>query len=171
MADEPLPSGMDRAAFVARFAHLFEESPWVAEETFDRGLSAGCDTAAGLHAALCDTLRAASPQRQLTLLQAHPDLAGRLAQAGELTPDSTAEQASVGLDLLSSAERERFAALNSAYRERFGFPFIIAVKGRSKAEIVAAFERRLRTDEARERAAALAEVERIAWLRLMATMR
>jgi OHCU decarboxylase len=104
--------------------------------------------------------------RQLALLRAHPDLAGRLAVAGGLTASSSAEQASAGLDRCTPAEFARFQALNAAYREKFGFPFIMAVRGRSRTEILAAFERRVANDAETEFATALAEVHKIALLRL-----
>ena len=111
-------------------------------------------------------LRGASDAEQRALIDAHPDLAGRLARAGRLTASSSKEQAGAGLDRLTDAERARFTALNDAYQARFGFPFIMAVKGRSKAEILAAFERRLAHDRATEQRIALEQIERIALLRL-----
>jgi OHCU decarboxylase len=111
-------------------------------------------------------LHDASAAQQRALIDAHPDLAGRLARAGRLTADSSKEQAGAGLDRLTDDERARFTTLNEAYQARFGFPFIMAVKGRSKAEILAAFERRLANDAATEQEAALAQIERIALLRL-----
>lgn len=165
-ATSPCPSAMTRADFVAAFGDVFEHSPWIAEATFEAGLGAACDNADGLHAAMVAVLRAASPERHLALIRAHPDLAGRLAAARSLTADSTAEQASAGLDALTPEERARFTALNDAYRARFGFPFILAVRGRTKAEILTAFETRLLHDPATERAEALRQIERIAWLRL-----
>jgi OHCU decarboxylase len=157
---------MDRATFVATFGHVFEHSPWIAEAACDRGLPRDADTASGLHRALCAVLHDASPARQRALIDAHPDLAGRLARAGRLTSDSTREQAGAGLDRLSEEEYLRFTALNDAYQARFGFPFIMAVKGRSKEEILEAFERRLHNDEAAELTIALEQIERIALLRL-----
>ena len=161
------PTAMDRATFVGTFGHVFEHSPWIAEAAYDAGLPADADTAEGLHRALCAALRPAEAERKRALILAHPDLAGRLARAGRLTADSAREQAAVGLDQLTDAERERFTALNDAYQARFGFPFIMAVKGRSKAEIMAAFERRLENDPETEFATALAQIERIAllWLK------
>jgi OHCU decarboxylase len=161
------PTAMDRSTFVAIFGPVFEHSPWIAEAAFERGLPADADRAAGLHRALCAVVHEASKLEQRALIEAHPDLAGRLASAGRLTADSTREQASAGLDLLTDEERERFVALNDAYRARFGFPFVMAIKGRSKAEILAAFERRLGNDAALEQATALAEIEQIALLRLL----
>jgi OHCU decarboxylase len=157
---------MGRDAFVAAFGQVFEHSPWIAEAAFDRGLPADADTAEGLHGALLAELRPADERLKLDLLLAHPDLAGRLARAGRLTADSTREQAGAGLDQLTDEEREHFTALNDAYKAKFGFPFIMAVKGRGKAEIMAAFERRLGHDRREELATALAEVEKIALLRL-----
>jgi OHCU decarboxylase len=157
---------MDHATFVATFGHVFEDSPWIAAGAHDRGLRGDADTAAGLHRALCAVLRAADAERQRALIDAHPDLAGRLARAGELTADSTSEQAGAGLDRLSAKEHARFTALNEAYKARFGFPFIMAIKGRTKEEILEAFERRLQNDEASEFATALEQIERIALLRL-----
>jgi OHCU decarboxylase len=100
------------------------------------------------------------------VLNAHPDLAGKLAAAKRLTPESTKEQASAGLDALTDKERELFSKLNAAYVTNFGFPFIIAVKGKSKDEIMAAFEKRIGNDRATEFATACRQVERIALLRL-----
>jgi OHCU decarboxylase len=163
---KPLPSSLDRAMFVAAYGHVFEHSPWIAEAAWDAGLPADADTAAGLHRALCSALVPAPAEHKLALVQAHPDLAGKLAMAGRLTAESTHEQASAGLDRLTDEERATFTRLNDAYRARFGFPFIIAVKGLSKREILAAFERRLKNGREAELETALAQVERIALLRL-----
>src|SRR3954468_16361269 len=111
----------DRATFTAALGHLFEHSPWVAEETWAKRPFA---TAEALHAALCATMHGASRERQLALIRAHPDLAGRLAQQKKLTTDSTREQASAGLDELTDAELAGFTRNNDAYRAKFGFPFI-----------------------------------------------
>jgi 2-oxo-4-hydroxy-4-carboxy-5-ureidoimidazoline decarboxylase len=129
------PTEMDRATFIATFGHVFEHSPWIVEATYDRGLPANADAAEGLHGALCAVLRGAPAERQRALIDAHPDLAGRLARAGQLTSDSTREQAGAGLDRLSEQDYARFVALNEAYKARFGFPFIMAVKGRGKEKI------------------------------------
>ncbi len=160
------PSRMDRTAFLARFGHVFEHSPWVPEGAFDAGLTPAADTAEGLHAAMIAVLRAAPRERQLALLNAHPDLAGKLAVCGELTADSTSEQASAGLDRCTPEEFQRFTGLNDAYKAKFGFPFILAVKGRTRAEILEAFERRIHNTPEEEFATALAQVERITLLRL-----
>lgn len=160
------PTTLDRDAFVARFGGVFEESPWIAAAAWDAGLPPDAATADGLHRALCAVLAAAPRPRQRALIEAHPDLAGRLARAGRLTAESTGEQASAGLDRLTEAERRRFSDLNAAYKARFGLPFVMAVKGRAKDEILAAFEARLDNDPETERRTALAEIERIARLRL-----
>lgn len=156
----------DRAAFVARFGGVFEHSPWIAEAAFDAGLPELPWTPEGLHAAMVLAMRAGSDEQKRALIAAHPDLAGRLAQAGRLTAESTKEQASAGLDMLSDAERQRFTTLNEAYKATFGLPFIMAVKGHTKDDILAAFERRLNNDAAAEFATALKEIEKIALLRL-----
>lgn len=159
-------SALDRQTFVERFGGVFEHSPWVAEAAYAAGIAAGTATADALHGQLAAALRAGSEERQRALIKAHPDLAGRLARAGKLTADSTKEQASAGLDQLTDAERDLFTELNEAYKAKFAMPFIMAVKGRSKDEILAAFRTRLTHDPAQEFATALAEIERIALLRL-----
>jgi len=159
-------ASLDRETFVARFGSVFEHSPWIAEAAYDAGLPAGTATAEALHACLAAALRRGSSDRQRDLIRAHPDLAGKLARAGRLTAESTTEQASAGLDHLSEAELARFTELNERYKAKFVLPFIMAVKGRSKAEILAAFETRLDNDPTAEFATALEEIERIALLRL-----
>jgi OHCU decarboxylase len=160
------PSAMDRDGFVARFGGVFEHSPWIAERAHALELGPAHDTAVGVHSALARIFRAASDDERLGVLRAHPDLAGKLAAAKRLTPESTLEQASAGLDALTDDERTRFTELNTAYVERFGFPFIIAVRGLTKDDILAAFERRIGNDRATEFTTACAQVERIARLRL-----
>jgi len=152
-----------RTAFVAALGHLFEHSPWVAEETWPKR---PFRDAAHLHAELCATMRAATAARQLALIQAHPDLAGRLARQNQLTAESTREQAGAGLDRLTADELAAFQKLNDAYRRKFDFPFIICARLNAKDAIVAAMKARLPNSPAAEHAAALGEVEKIAWLRL-----
>jgi 2-oxo-4-hydroxy-4-carboxy-5-ureidoimidazoline decarboxylase len=170
MAGEVRPSRMSREAFVERFGGVFEHSAWIAEATWDAGLSPHQDSAAGLLAAMLETLRRAPRERKLALIQAHPDLAGRLAVQGELTAASSAEQASAGLDRCTPEEYERFRALNDQYRVKFGFPFIMAVRGRTRREILAAFEDRLANDPLREFETALEQIERITRFRLKALL-
>ena len=160
------PSEMDRETFVARYGSIFEHSPWIAERAFGLELGPAHDSAVGLHNALCRIFRSASEAERLGVLTAHPDLAGKLAQAKRLTAESTHEQASAGLDALTDAERTEFTALNEAYVARHGFPFIIAVRDHDKAGILAAFRRRIDSDRPAEFAEACAQVERIAALRL-----
>lgn len=153
------------AAFVAALADIFEGSPWVAEGAVPARPFASVDE---LHRALCAVVAAAGPEAQLALIRAHPDLAGRAARAGELTAASSAEQAGAGLGSLSEEEYGHFHELNDRYRARFDFPFILAVKGHSKASVLAAFEARLPNTPDAERAAALEEIYRIARFRLEA---
>jgi len=160
------PSRTGKADFVARFGGIFEHSAWIAERAFDLELGAAHDSAGGLHNALCRVFRAASDKERLGVLAAHPDLAGKLAAAKRLTAESTMEQASAGLDALTDKERELFSKLNAAYVTTFGFPFIIAVRGKTKDEILAAFETRIGNDRNTEFATACRQVERIALLRL-----
>lgn len=164
------PSRMDRARFMARFGGVFEHSPWVAERTFEGEMGAVHDSAAGLAAGMARVFREGSDAERLAVLNAHPDLAGKLAAAKRLTADSTAEQASAGLDALTDAERARFTELNRAYVERHGFPFIIAVRDHDKAGILRAFEQRIANDTDTERVEAERQVARIAALRIAALM-
>jgi OHCU decarboxylase len=160
------PSSMDKASFLDRFSDVFELSPWVAEGAFMSELGPAHDTATGLHNAFCRVFRAANEQQKLAVLLAHPDLAGKLAAAKRLTQHSTDEQASAGLDALTADEHAVFTDLNDRYREKFGFPFIIAVKGLTKSDIIAAFKTRLDHDRDSEFTAACHQVEKIALLRL-----
>jgi 2-oxo-4-hydroxy-4-carboxy-5-ureidoimidazoline decarboxylase len=147
------------ADFVARLGFLFEHSPWVVERAAARR------PFADLHAGLMQVVFDASPDEQLALVRAHPELGGAAVDRG-LTAASAAEQASAGLDRLSPAEFERFGALNAAYRARFGFPFIICVRQSDKAGILAAMESRLANDRDAELATAIREVGMIVRLRL-----
>lgn len=162
------PSQMDRETFVATFGSIYEHSPWIAERAFDLELGPAHDSAIGMQSALFRMFRSATDAEKLSVLTAHPDLAGKLAAAKRLTADSTAEQASAGLDALTDDERDRFQALNAQYVERFGFPFIVAVKDNTKETILAAFNTRLTHSKDVEFKAACAQVERIAWHRLHA---
>ena len=155
-----------RDEFIARFGGVFEHSPWIAEAAYDAGLPPAGDRTEGLHRAFCVAMRAAPRERQQALIEAHPDLAGRLSRAGGLTAASSAEQASAGLDSLTDDDFESFTALNTAYREKFAIPFVMAVKGRRADEILAAFEARLANDPETEFWTALMEIERIARLRI-----
>jgi len=161
------PSEMDRATFVAEFGGIFEHSPWIAEGAFDGEFGPTHDTARGVHQALAQIFRGANDEQKLGVLTAHPDLAGKLAEAKRLTAESTAEQASVGLDALTDQERKKFTDLNDTYIDRFGFPFIIAVRDNTKATIMEPFQRRIDHQRDQEFAEACRQVERIAELRLL----
>ncbi|MFK7793157.1 MAG: allantoinase PuuE [Devosiaceae bacterium] len=160
------PSAMKKEQFIEAFGGVFEHSPWVAKRAYKLELGAAHDSAEGVHSAMCRAFRAASEDKRLGVLTAHPDLAGKLAQAERLTEASTHEQASAGLDALTDEERDTFEQLNAHYTAKFGFPFIIAVKDNTKASIMDAFERRIEQDRDTEFAEACRQVERIARLRL-----
>jgi len=159
-------SNPERAAFVSRYGGIYEHSPWVAEQAWDA--AEGRLPAAALAAALAASVDRAPRERQLALIRAHPDLAGKAAIAGELTEDSGAEQAAAGIDRLSEAEYREFQALNRQYREKFGFPFVMAVRKSGKAAILRAFRERLRNDGEAEFDTAIGEIHKIARLRLEA---
>ena len=161
------PSDMSREDFVATFGGIFEHSPWIAERACAYESGPTHDTARGVHNLLCRAFRSASDEERLGVLNAHPDLAGKLAAAGRLTAESTAEQAGAGLDMLTDDERATFQELNADYVARHGFPFIIAVKDNTKASILDAFHRRIKNNRDTEFAEACRQVERIAELRLM----
>jgi len=160
------PSQMSRTLFVERFGGVYEHSPGIAEAAFDAGLGPQADKAAGLAAAMAAAMAASDEAAKRALINAHPDLAGKLALAKGLSAESTGEQAGAGLDQLTPSELAAFTQLNDAYRARFGFPFIMAVKGRTKGEILAAFEQRLQHEKPAELQTALAEIDKIAALRL-----
>ncbi|SMD02948.1 2-oxo-4-hydroxy-4-carboxy-5-ureidoimidazoline decarboxylase [Rhizobium sp. RU36D] len=159
---------ISRDDFVSRYGGVIEHSPYLAERAYDAGRIVEPLTAMGVHAALVEAFRMASEDERLGVLRAHPDLAGKLAMAGGLTEDSRKEQAGAGLDRLDAAEFARFTELNTAYTAKFGFPFIIAVKGLTKEDILAAFEQRIGNERQVEFETAAAQVERIALLRLQA---
>lgn len=160
------PSRMTESEFVAVFGGVYEDSPWVARETWARGLDDRHDTVEALADALAATVDAAGEDTRLALIRAHPDLAGRAAVRGELGRESTREQTGAGIDQCSKEEFERFHALNDAYRNRFGFPFVMAVKGNDRQAILSAFEERLENDASAEFERASAEIHKIARFRL-----
>jgi OHCU decarboxylase len=159
-----------RGDFIQMFGGVFEHSPFIAERAYDAGLMLVPLTSKSVHDALTSIFRRASREERLGVLRDHPDLAGKLAIAGELTEDSKKEQAGAGLDRLSAAEHARFTELNTAYVEKFGFPFIIAVKGLTKDDILAAFEKRIHNSAEEEFDTATAQVEKIALLRLQSLL-
>ena len=158
----------DRDGFRALLGDVFEHSPWVAERAWEARPFRTVDE---LHAAMCAVVARALLGERLALLRAHPDLAGRAARAGAMSASSAAEQAGAGLDRLTDDEFARFERLNAAYRERFGFPFVIAVRRHDKAAILAAFERRLANTVDAEIDAALRQVFDITAMRLAARVR
>ena len=150
--------------FVDKYGGVYEHSPWIAEQAADVvGDATDVETIA---AVMADCVDNASEEQQLALIRAHPDLAGKAQIAGELTADSTTEQSSAGLDHCTPEEYLRFQDMNQAYHLRFGFPFVMAVRDSSRADILDAFERRLGNDRTEEFETALAEIHKIARLRL-----
>jgi 2-oxo-4-hydroxy-4-carboxy-5-ureidoimidazoline decarboxylase len=154
----------DRASFVGALGDIFEHAPWVADRAF---AARPFGTVADLHQAMVATVAAAGATEQLALIGGHPELAGKIARAGAMTAESVSEQGSLGLDRLSDAEFARFERLNTDYRRRFGFPFIICVRRHTRDSILDSFERRLSNNPDQERAAALAEIGLITRLRLV----
>jgi OHCU decarboxylase len=155
---------VDSHDFIARYGAIYEHSPWVAEHV--ALFAADVADKDRLAELMADCVDNADTERQLALIRAHPDLAGKLQVAGELTADSTDEQASAGLDQCSKVEYERFQALNDAYKEKFGFPFVMAVRNSNRADILEAFGSRLQNDYDTEFETALTEIHKIARLRI-----
>ena len=156
-------NSMERAQFVSAIGWIFEHSPWVAERAWKMR---PFTDAQALHRAMVDQVERSLPEEQLALLRAHPDL-GTRARVSEA---SSAEQAGAGLDQLTTAEFERLRALNETYRGKFGFPFLFAVKGSTKHDILDALERRARSSREAEYLVALDQVYRIARFRLEDTL-
>ncbi len=154
---------LGREEFVARLGSVFESSPWVAQRAWG---SRPFGSFAELYGAMVGGLSEASKERQMALIRAHPDLAGKAAVAGELTPESTGEQASAGLDRLTQEEYEAFTEMNRAYRERFGFPMIVCVREHTKESILQDAGSRLENSREQEVETALGEIAKIARLRL-----
>lgn len=155
-------SGLSHAEFLVRFGPVYEASPWVAEGVWPAVEAGGLDEPAALAAAMRAEANAAPREMQLALIRAHPELAGRtrMAEASEK------EQSGAGLDRCSPQEFEAFQRLNAAYKARFGFPFIVAVKGLTRADILKAFEARLANDPETEFATAIEQIHAIAGFRL-----
>ena len=161
-----IPFDLNKKDFVSQFGNVFENSPWIAERTFNKEISPSMNTFLGLHAALCFQFRAASKEERFHVLREHPDLAGKLANANQLTEESSREQKSAGLDQLSKSEIKEFTDLNSRYTKKFKFPFIMAVSGKDKSEILKSFYTRIDNEQAKEINTASEEVEKIALIRL-----
>jgi 2-oxo-4-hydroxy-4-carboxy-5-ureidoimidazoline decarboxylase len=149
--------------FVRSFGGIFEHSPWVAERAYlQRPFASGDD----LHRAMCASVAAADAEAQMALIRAHPQLAGKAAVRGELTHASTREQRGAGLDQCSSEEFAQITRLNDAYMAKFGFPFVVAVRGHTRESIIEAMAQRLERAREAEIAEALRQIERIAAFRL-----
>ena len=157
---------MNREEFVELFGGIYEHSSWIAGKSWDKGLGEGENSASGLQSVMSEVVMAAGQDAQMKLLCAHPDLAGKLAVSGELTQESTSEQASAGLDKCTQHEFDELQALNDRYKSTFKFPYILAVKGRNVPEIIANFRTRVDNDIETEFKEALAQVNQIALLRL-----
>ncbi|HUH87399.1 MAG TPA: 2-oxo-4-hydroxy-4-carboxy-5-ureidoimidazoline decarboxylase [Pusillimonas sp.] len=149
--------------FVKLLGGVFEHSPWVAEQAAVLRPFADINS---LHQAMVECIVAAGPEAQLKLIRAHPELAGKAAVRGELTAESSTEQKGAGLDQCTQEEYSRLTALNQAYREKFGFPFILAVRGHDRQSIIREFQRRLALTPAQETAECLAQIYKIGRFRL-----
>ncbi len=154
----------DHDEFMSRYGGIYELSPWVAQETHE--LAAGIEDVDELAAIFAKCVDQATHERKLALIRAHPDLAGNAAIGGELTVESTAEQASAGIGQCSKVEYEQFQEFNDHYKAKFRFPFVMAVRDSNRQEILAAFERRLDNDKQTEFETAIREIHKIARLRL-----
>jgi len=159
------PTKMSKSIFVEQFGGVYEHSAWVAEKAFDDALPSGVEPMITVLRAI---IEAAGEAPQLALLRAHPDLAGKLAKTGELTAESTSEQAGAGLDECTPEEFAEFTHLNDTYKAKFGFPYILAVKGRHRVEILDNFRSRVDNSTQQEFREALDQVHQIARLRLEA---
>ena len=157
-------SALEGTAYLAKFGPFAEHSPWVAERA--RSIAGPFDTRSAMIDAFQRALTTATEKEQLAVIRAHPDLAGKAALAGELEAHSMSEQAGVGLDQLTQAELDLFTNLNGGYLDKFGFPFIFAVKGANKHQILDAFETRLSSTQTEEFLTAIAQVCRIIRFRL-----
>jgi 2-oxo-4-hydroxy-4-carboxy-5-ureidoimidazoline decarboxylase len=149
--------------FVRAIGPVFEHSPWIAEMTLGEKPFANLDN---LHRALCETVKNSNEEKQLDLIRAHPDLAGKFALSGKLAKESTNEQAGAGLNQLTQEEIHLFQRQNAAYKEKFDFPFVICARLNKKEAILAGFERRLQNSRDHEIKTALEEIFKIAELRL-----
>ena len=160
------PTALSRDDFVSLFGGVYEHSPWVAEQVFDAGLDESFNDADVLAAAMAKVVARQDEQTKLDLINAHRDLARKAAVRGELTASSTSEQARAGLNECSPEEFEKFQTYNAAYKDKFGFPFIKAVRNSNRFEILKGFESRLENDQATEFETALSEIDKIAAFRL-----
>ena len=160
------PSTMDAATFAATFGGVFEHTPWIATVAWRAGIEARHDDPDALADAIIAVVDVSGTERQLALIRAHPDLAGRLAVAGDLTEQSTSEQSGAGLDHCTAAEFTQFHDLNARYQGKFGFPFIMAVRGHDRAAILTAFAERVDHSPEQEFTTALTQIGKIARFRI-----
>ena len=157
---------LNQAEIIDLLGSIYEHSPWVAEVLFSQGITSQHNDVDFLAKQMKKIVDESSEDLKLSLLKAHPELAGKLAISGNLTKDSTAEQASAGLDQCSKEELVEFSNLNHKYTEKFGHPFIIAVRDLTRSEILTSFKKRIKNKRQTEFETALAEVHKIAKLRL-----
>ncbi|MGH8033994.1 MAG: 2-oxo-4-hydroxy-4-carboxy-5-ureidoimidazoline decarboxylase [Lysobacterales bacterium] len=163
------PGDLDRSEFLETFGSVFEQSPWIAENVWNDGLDTRHDTAAGMHEVMCNEIRQADLEQKLELLRAHPQLACAISREG-LSKASRGEQRRSGLEQCTEEEFAGFKRLNAAYQEKFGFPFILAIKGFQRKQILEIFRNRLKHSPEEEFQAALAQVMRIGLFRLQEIM-
>lgn len=164
----PAPSLMSKDDFLATFGGVYEASPWVAEAVWPEAKAGNADDPSSLQKRMREAVENAGREKQMALVRAHPELAGRAAIAGEMTEESKSEQKGAGLDRCSPEEFAEFMTLNERYNEKFGFPFIIAVKGHDRQSILAAFRQRIENDVETEFKTAVEQIHRIAAIRLSA---
>lgn len=160
------PSGLDLQTFLRLYGSIYEHSAWIAEGAFAQKIDHNLDTVSGLHNAMKATLSAAGEPEKMKLICAHPDLAGKLAIGETLTTESRSEQQGAGLDRCAPEEFDEFQNLNQDYKIKFGFPFIIAVKGLDRHDILSAFRARINNDRETEFNTAIQQINRIAHFRL-----
>ena len=159
-------SAASKDTFLSAYSGIYEHSAWIALSAWAERGTGALDTVGGLHHKMMQAICGASEADRMTLICAHPDLAGKLAVGETLTIESTSEQTGAGLDKCSAAEFEEFQSLNAAYKTKFGFPYIIAVKGHDRTSILANFRARLHNDRETEQKTALAQIDKIALFRL-----
>ena len=162
------PSQMTENEFIEFFGGVYEHSPWIPKTAWNQGLTDRHNTPEGLSEIMTEVVANADHDKVLALINAHPDLAGKAALDGELTEESTSEQSGAGIDQCNAEEFEKFQFYNNAYKEKFGFPFIMAVKGSNRHQILDAFVVRVENDEETELQQAVAEINKIALFRLEA---
>lgn len=161
------PSTLDLQTFLRLYGGIYEHSAWIAEGAYAQKSGDNLDTVDGLHTAMQTTLAAADEAAKMKLICAHPDLAGKLAVGEELTAESKSEQQGAGLDRCSVDEFEEFQTLNTNYKQKFGFPYIIAVKGLGRQRILSNFRARINNDRETEFNTAIQQINRIAYFRLV----